>query len=801
MAKRDMLINYVPGEECRIAIVEDGSLEEFYQERADAGSHVGNIYKGKVQNVEASIQAAFVDFGLERNGFLHISDLHPMYFPGKDREEAERVGMRTPRRERPPIQRCLRRGQDILVQVLKEGIGTKGPTLTSYLSIPGRFLVMMPFMQKLGVSRKVEDDERRRAMRKILDELSPPDDFGFIIRTAGMDRTKTELKRDLAYLQRLWKAIDRRNRDTKIGELYTESDLIIRTIRDVYSNDIDRIIVDDRDAAERAADFLAVASPRAGANVLHYHDPVPIFERYGIEQQIESIGAAEVALPSGGSLVIESTEALVAIDVNSGKMRDNRDAETTAYRTNIEACDEICRQLRLRDLGGVVVNDLIDMRDPKHRRAIEARFRDNLKNDRARTRVLPLSQFGILEMTRQRMRPSLHSAQSSGCPHCAGTGKIKSPQLVVLDVIRRLAAVLYREDVAEVELVVSPDVAFQVLNRRRAQLVRLEQRYGKVVMVRVRQGGRLDAVDIEARDERGGRIDLEAAARWGEPNLEPVQKAASGRGRIGDEGEDEDVDATDEPQVDEQTDQAAEQPSETGHEANGAGKIGGRRRRRRRKTGGSSGDTATGGSQSVATSSTDATQQAGVSGAMDDGGVGGVRGGRRRRRRKKSDVGRIVADGNGSGSADVDKPIRVTEAESATNEEPRPTEDAGAEKPRRRRSRRRRGKSRSSEGGSTGPSDAGAAGKDSDAGAAKPSEDRSTPAIDAKVVTAEGMNGVPGSVTKKRRRRRRSRSGGGAGGEVVGNTAGGSVGAAAVKVNSAGYRNPRLESPSEGSGD
>ena len=219
MSKTQMLINYVPGEECRIALVEDGRLEELYQERASSESHVGNIYKGRVSNVEPSIQAAFVDFGLERNGFLHISDLHPMYFPGKMREEFEKVGSKTPRRERPPIQKCLRRGDEVLVQVIKEGIGTKGPTLTSYLSIPGRFIVMMPQMQRLGVSRKIEDEEVRRKMRKALEELKPPKGFGFIVRTAGIDRPKTELKRDLSYLQRLWKSIEARRKQVVVGEL------------------------------------------------------------------------------------------------------------------------------------------------------------------------------------------------------------------------------------------------------------------------------------------------------------------------------------------------------------------------------------------------------------------------------------------------------------------------------------------------------------------------------------------------------------------------------------------------------
>ncbi len=504
-----MLINYVPGEECRIAIVEDGVLEEYYQERASAGSHVGNIYKGKVTNVEPSIQAAFIDFGEGRNGFLHITDLHPSYFSAKHREETEQVGSKTPRHERPPIQKCLKRGQDILVQILKEGIGTKGPTLTSYLSIPGRFLVMMPQMQRLGVSRKVEDDDARREMRKILAELKPPEGFGFIIRTAGMGQTKTDLKRDLAYLVRLWKSIERRKKELRgVGELYTEQDLIIRTIRDVFTNEITRVVIDNPQAAQRAYDFLAIASPRSRPKVSYYHDPVPLYHRFDIERQIEAIKAHEAPLPSGGSLVFDQTEALVAIDVNSGKSRSARDAETNAFNTNMEAVDAICRQLRLRDLGGVIVNDLIDMRDMKRRRQVETRFRNNLKKDRARTRVGSISQFGLLEMTRQRMRPSLESSQSSLCSACGGNGHVKSPESVVLDVMQRLALVLHRDVVVRAELIISPDAAFQLLNRKRSQLVELENRYGKPVTVRV-GGSSVDYVEIRLFDERGGQMEFD----------------------------------------------------------------------------------------------------------------------------------------------------------------------------------------------------------------------------------------------------------------------------------------------------
>ncbi|MEP0847044.1 MAG: Rne/Rng family ribonuclease, partial [Phycisphaerae bacterium] len=406
-ARKEMIINVVPHEECRISILEDGRLQEIYLERASAENHVGNIYKGVVTNVEPSIQAAFVDFGLGKNGFLHISDLHPQYFPNGE-GNTEDVGRKMPRRHRPPIQRCVRRGQELLVQITKEGIGTKGPTLTTYLSVPGRYLVMMPGMRQLGVSRKIEDEEVRRKIRAVLNELDLPDDIGFIARTAAEGRTRDELQSDLNYLTRLWRAVQNRIRSLRAPtELYRDSDLVIRTIRDVYSADVARIVVDSAEVAERAREFLGLFSPEAANSVQIYDGPEPIFHKFHIEQELERLHSRHVPLKSGGSLVIDQTEALVAIDVNSGRFRTEDDAETTAYKINLEAADEIPRQLRLRDLGGVVVCDFIDMRAERHRREVERRLVNNLKQHKERAKVLRMSAFGIIEMTRQRQRASL----------------------------------------------------------------------------------------------------------------------------------------------------------------------------------------------------------------------------------------------------------------------------------------------------------------------------------------------------------------------------------------------------------
>jgi ribonuclease E len=565
-----LLINVAQMDEVRIAMMRQGVLEELYMERSSTELHVGNIYKGRVVNVEPSIQAAFIDFGIEKNGFLHISDLHPQYFSGAQRrigsthrpgeapdsegaaeptdtevegaddeipggiygdgelevsedalQEAtmdsgsehirpmEKVGRKTPRHSRPPIQQCLRRGQDVIVQVTKEGIGNKGPTLTSYISLPGRYLVMMAGMSQLGVSRKIENDEQRRAMRKLLQELNPPKNLGFIIRTAGIDRTKKELQQDLLYLVRIWKLINERIATLPApAELYQESDLVIRTIRDLAVQEIDRIIVDDPVAADRVRDFLEIISPKSAGLVEVYRDPLPLFQRFNVERQIDRINARRVEMANGGSLVIDSTEALVAIDVNSGRYREHRDAELTAFNINKDAIREICRQLRLRDLGGVIVIDFIDMREDRHKREIERLLRDELRHDRARTKVLRMSQFCMIELTRQRMKPSLKRSIYQDCPHCHGAALIKTPESVTLDVIRRLAAGATRADIARIEVRVYPSVATFLLNRQRKALVDMEERTGKRFNITGDANLSGDAVLLEAFDARNNPLNL-----------------------------------------------------------------------------------------------------------------------------------------------------------------------------------------------------------------------------------------------------------------------------------------------------
>lgn len=498
-----MLINVSGTDECRIAVVAQGRLEELFIERSATLSHVGNIYKGRVTNLEPSIQAAFVDFGLAQNGFLHISDVQPQYFPDHS-GEPEEVGRKIPRHARPPIQNCFRRGQEVIVQVTKEGVGTKGPTLSSYLSIPGRFLVMMPGMHRHGVSRKIEDDEARRRMRDALSELNLPSDMGFILRTAGLDRSKRELQRDLTYLTRLWKTVVERVKKLNTpAELYQESDLVTRTIRDIYTTDFKGLIVDDADTAQKVRDFLQIAMPRRKPSVELYSDREPLFHRYRIEEQIERINMRQVPLPSGGSLVIDSTEALVAIDVNSGRSRVNDDAEETAFATNIEAAEEIARQLRLRDLGGLIVCDFIDMRLDKHKREVERTLKEGLRKHKERARILKMSAFGLIEMTRQRQGPSMKRNIFFDCPSCKGTGLIKMPDSVILDVMRIIQLATNHAQVQNVTVTVASNVAIEILNTKRATLARIEAETQKEVVVRGESNFVGDHVECLCKDSRG----------------------------------------------------------------------------------------------------------------------------------------------------------------------------------------------------------------------------------------------------------------------------------------------------------
>jgi ribonuclease E len=557
--KQEMLINVAQAEECRIAIVEDGLLEELYLERTSQHNYVGNIYKGRIVNLEPSIQAAFVDFGVGRNGFLHISDVEPQYFrqggydprkaigpngggasSGSRELEYERAedneghshghghghgggrgrggrnggGAKTARyrmgvrpRFKPPIQEIFQRGDEVLVQVIKEGIGTKGPTLSTYISIPGRYLVLMPALGRIGVSRKIESDDDRRRLRDILRELNPPKGVGFIVRTAGTDRTKKELSRDLAYLLRLWKVIVRRIKKTSAPvDIYEESDMIIRTIRDIFTGDVDTIYIDEPKAFERAKEFLQIVMPRYVNRLQLYEGREPLFHKYNLDEEIAKINQRHVPLKGGGSLVIDQTEALVAIDVNSGNFRTDGSAEDSAYQLNIIAAKEIARQLRLRDLGGVVVNDFIDMRKERNRRGVERTLRDAVKRDRARTKILRTSPFGLIEMTRQRIRPSIKRSVYKECPSCGGTGLVKSAESMAIEVVRKLISYAQPDHVARITVTVEEEVASYLNNKKRRELVRLEQDNNVEVQVVSGEGLSPEYLKIECVDANGREV-------------------------------------------------------------------------------------------------------------------------------------------------------------------------------------------------------------------------------------------------------------------------------------------------------
>ena len=530
--KKEMLINSSQEEECRIAIIEDGRLEELYVERASQDNWVGNIYKGKIVNLEPSIQAVFVDFGVGRNGFLHISDVEPRYFRqgGYDpdelmrqerqqfREQQQRNGRNgrgrrpmhsTRPRIKPPIQELFQRGDEVLVQVIKEGIGTKGPTLSTYISIPGRYVVLMPALGRIGVSRKIEDEDERRRLKDILHELNPPKGLGFIVRTAGAGRSRKELSRDLSYLLRLWKVIAKRVKEEEGPvDIYEESDMIIRTIRDIVTTDMDAIHVDRKSAYERAKEFLKLVMPRHVDKLHMYQGKDPLFHKFKLEDEIKLINSREVALPDGGSIVIDQTEALVAIDVNSGNFRVDDSAEETAYRLNLAAAREISRQLRLRDLGGVIVDDFIDMRREKHRRGLERALRDATKRDRARTKILRTSPFGLIEMTRQRIRPSLKRATYDDCPCCSGRGVVKTAESMSLDVIRVLLLAAQHPKCTNVSMRVHETVASFLNNQKRKELSELEDEGKMEVRIVGSETVFPEHLVMECRDDNGREIRL-----------------------------------------------------------------------------------------------------------------------------------------------------------------------------------------------------------------------------------------------------------------------------------------------------
>ena len=480
-----MLINASHPEENRVAIVVDGILSELDIEIAGQEQSKGNIYKAVVVRVETGLQAAFVDYGAEKLGFLQIGEVHTKLYPPKDETKG-----------RPRIADILQRGQEILVQIVKEERGNKGAALTTFLSIPGRYMVLMPDSTTKGVSRKISVDSERRNLKKTMTELELPERMGYIVRTAGIGKDKEELKRDFDYLVRLFEGIVARKDEIKApAQLYQESNLAIRSIRDYFSTEMDEVLVDDHKVFQDTKDFFSLVMPELKHLVKRHRERRPIFSRYQIEEQIDGLAKNQAPLPSGGSIVIDQTEALVAIDVNSGKMSGESGIEATAYKTNLEAAAEVGRQLRLRDLGGLIVIDFIDMRDRKNIREIEQEMRKALKDDKAKVSVGRISQFGLLEMSRQRLKPVLSVGAYLECPHCKGIGKIKSIEAQAVVFLRQAHTAAAKGQIGHIEANVPLEVANYLLNQKRATISELERQ----LKLKISLFGRVDLLpgDLE----------------------------------------------------------------------------------------------------------------------------------------------------------------------------------------------------------------------------------------------------------------------------------------------------------------
>lgn len=457
-----ILVNAVEPEECRIATINKNKLEGFDIEYASKAITTGNIYKAIITRVEPSLQAVFIDYGAERHGFLSKKEIHSDYFQDNPTGNKSIIHLVKP-------------GQELLVQITKDPFMKKGAMLTTFIALPGRYVVLMPGSLNKGISRKIEDEKERTRLKNIITKLKLPEGFGLIIRTAGEKCTTTQISKDLKYLLRLWKTISQNVTTEKAPcLLYKERNLLLRSLRDYFSPDVTEILIDNDAAYREAKNFIKIIAPKQTKIVKLHKGAKPIFSKYQLESQIASIFQSRVGLKSGGSIVIEQTEALVAIDVNSGKATKEKSIEKTAVNTNIEAAEEIARQLRLRDLGGLIVLDMIDMKDRKHKAQVEKALKLYVKVDKAKTKIGKISQFGLIEMSRQRIRPSIESSSFEICQHCLGKGQIPSLETRCLSFLRKLSATTLKNDIASVNGFVPVGVAEYLLNKKRKELTELE---------------------------------------------------------------------------------------------------------------------------------------------------------------------------------------------------------------------------------------------------------------------------------------------------------------------------------------
>ncbi|MHB8519802.1 MAG: Rne/Rng family ribonuclease [Limisphaerales bacterium] len=469
--------------ETRVAVLEEGRLEEFTIERTSEERLVGSIFKGKVRNLEDGLKAAFVDIGFEKNAFLHYWDIVPSSFDSG----VEIVERDTKKRDKPRItQRDIPRvyppGSEIIIQVTKGPIGTKGPRVTTNLALPGRYLVLLPNSDQSGISRKIERHEERQRLKQVLRQLTIPDGMGVIMRTAGEGQQARYFVRDLALLLEEWKEIQARiDHQPPATCVFKEPDLIERTVRDFLTEDVERIVIDSAAQHERMREMINRISRRSMDKIKLYAESQPIFDRFNISRQLESAFARQVHLKGGGYIVIDETEALVAIDVNTGSHKSGKDQESTILKVNLEAGDEICRQLRLRNIGGLIVLDFIDMKSRRDQQAVYNRMRDGLKRDKAKTHILPISQLGLMEMTRQRHSESVRSSVYDDCPYCKGRAKVKSSITMSVEIQRKLSEILKKrgrdESDFQLRIHVHPTVLERLRNEDEQLLIELEKRY------------------------------------------------------------------------------------------------------------------------------------------------------------------------------------------------------------------------------------------------------------------------------------------------------------------------------------
>ena len=469
--------------ETRVAVLEDGRLEEFTIERTNEERLVGSIFKGKVKNLEDGLKAAFVDIGFEKNAFLHYWDIVPSNLDSG----VEVVERETKRREKPRItQRDIPRlyppGSDIIVQVTKGPIGTKGPRVTTHLALPGRYLVLLPNSEQSGISRKIENVEERQRLKKILRSLSIPEGMGVIIRTVGEGQQVRYFVRDLQLLLEEWEEIQNRiGQQATATCVFQEPDLVARTVRDFLTEDVERIVIDSAVEYDRIREMISRISKRSISKVKIYSHSQPIFDRFNISRQLESTFSRQVHLKSGGYLVVDETEALVAIDVNTGRHKGSKDAESTILKVNLEAAEEICRQLRLRNMGGLIVLDFIDMKSRRDQHSVYIRMKEGLRRDKAKTHILPISQLGLMEMTRQRHTESVRASVYDDCPYCKGRGKVKSALTMSVEIQRKLGEILKKRNRDETDfqlrIVVHPVVLERLRTEDEKLLIEMEKRY------------------------------------------------------------------------------------------------------------------------------------------------------------------------------------------------------------------------------------------------------------------------------------------------------------------------------------